>query len=89
MRVSDYAKYYCRVPAWWTQYEVLILLFLSTQLISTFYSGMVVIDSVDDKKHVLIIAFVEFVFSFGVMSVITARDGACTVSTPMTPVLTI
>lgn len=47
MRVSDRAQYYSRVPSWWAQYEVHILLFVPTPLILAYYSRLVLQGSAD------------------------------------------
>lgn len=56
MPVLDRAKYHCQVASWWVQYEVHILIFEPTPLISVYYSELVLPDSADDQTRVWTVA---------------------------------
>lgn len=52
VRVPDRSKYYCKVPAWWAQYEATVLLFVPTPLILSYYSSLSLQDSGNDRTRV-------------------------------------
>lgn len=77
MRISDRARYYSQVPAWWAQYEVTVLLFVPTTLILAYYSRMVTLGSTDDQTRMWNISLTKYAFMSGAKFVTNARDRAC------------
>lgn len=54
--VLDRPEYNCRVSNWWAQYKPLVLFFVPTPLILSYYSGLAVQGSADEKRRVRTVA---------------------------------
>lgn len=59
VRVPDRPNYYCKVTAWWAQYEDSDLLFDPTPLILPYYSSLEARASADDKSRLWTISLTE------------------------------
>lgn len=84
MQVGNYAKYFCEVPAWCAQYEVLAFFLLPMLLILEFYSGLVV-----RGFGMAVQASKKSFDKPGAMFVINAKDRSFSVTTPIILGLTI
>lgn len=73
--LSSRPKYYCEVASWSAQYEAPVLLFVPTPFISSYYGGMSVQASEDDKSRVRTVALGRYVFMAGTVLVASAKDG--------------
>lgn len=76
---------YCTVPAWWGQYDVPALLFVSSSPVLSYFTGLVLKDSGDDKRRLLTIALADHVFLAGVMFLINPKNGPCASYFPHNP----
>lgn len=74
MLVSERSKHYCQVPSLWTQYEELVLLFVSTSLLLGTCSRLALRGSADDHTRVGTIAMNEYVSMSSSMFVTNPRD---------------
>lgn len=62
---------------WWWQFEAPVLLFVLTSLILSYYSGLALQCSAENRTGICIIAITEYVFMADAMLVINGRDRAC------------
>lgn len=74
--VLDRRNYYCKVPVLWAQDETPVLPFVTTSLIMTYYSGLAMRTSVDDKTFLWMRELNEYVFMTGALFVVSDRDGS-------------
>lgn len=75
--VSDRAEYYCQVPQWWAQYEVLVIMFVPTPLLMAYCSVLALRHSSNHETRVCTIALSKYVFMAGAMFAISASDEDC------------
>lgn len=78
MRILDRPACYCRVPTEQWQYEVPTVSLVPSQVVRSYYSGLVLNESADGKTRLWTAAVAKYIFIVRLTLVMNCDDGACT-----------
>lgn len=77
VRLPDCFNYYCGFPVKWMQYEPPNLLFIPSTFVLAYYNFVAMPGFTADQTMIWIISLARYVFTAGVMFIVTAKDGVC------------